>query len=242
MGTALMLHSGGEEIDRAGLQELLTPMPERTWHPIPHHTLFDLVYETVSDNGLKIVAVQMGIAKDGARFFALMEIGNDRVDYNMTIGLRNSHDKTFPAGLVVGSRVFVCDNLAFSGEIQIARKHTIHIMDDLPGLVVGAVGKIAIAKKSQEERIELYRGFPIDDFDAHDIIIRSVDYGVITNQAIPYVLDQWRDPNYQDFKERTAWSLFNGFTQVMKDRYPVAELPKRTVKLHGMFDKYTGME
>jgi hypothetical protein len=29
--------------------------------------------------------------------------------------------------------VFVCDNLAFSGEIKIARKHTRFIVRDLPG-------------------------------------------------------------------------------------------------------------
>jgi len=34
------------------------------------------------------------------------------------VGLRNSHDKTFPAGLVAGTRVFICANLSFSGLIQ----------------------------------------------------------------------------------------------------------------------------
>lgn len=39
------------------------------------------------------------------------------------LGLRNSPDKMFPAGIVAGASVFVCDNLSFSGVINLARKH-----------------------------------------------------------------------------------------------------------------------
>ena len=45
-------------------------------------------------------------------------------DYTDTLGLRNSHDKTFPIGIAYSSRVFVCDNLAFMGDHVIRRKHT----------------------------------------------------------------------------------------------------------------------
>jgi len=58
------------------------------------------------------------------------------------LGLRNSHDKTFPAGITAGASVSVCDNLSFSGEVKLARKHTTHITRDLPRLVQSAVGKL----------------------------------------------------------------------------------------------------
>lgn len=237
----LILHSGGQEIEYKDLEMVETPEGSGWWRPIPHKTLFDLVSDTVTAGGLAIQDTRMGIAKNGARFFALMDIASDMTGYRLTIGLRNSHDKMFPAGLVVGSHVFVCDNLAFSGEISIARKHTIHIMDDLPGLVVGAVGKIALAKDNQDKRIEIYQQFPIDDYDAHDMVIRAVDNGVIPNQAIPAILKEWREPTFEDFTDRTAWSLFNAFTFIAK-KFPVAELSKRTVRLHGMFDMLTGFE
>ena len=60
--------------------------------------------------------------------FGLLEVANcqQTEDYAYVLGLRNSHDKRFPAGLAVGASVFVCDNLSFSGEIKIGRKHTRH--------------------------------------------------------------------------------------------------------------------
>ncbi len=235
----LMLHSGGVRIDREELKNIPTPEPMGIWRPIPHETLFDLVEKTILDNGFGIDSVDMGVGKDGNRFFALMRMAANGMDYCSTVGIRNSHDKSFPAGLVVGLNVFICDNLAFSGEIAIARKHTVHILDDLPGLVIGAVGKISTVKQLQDARINAYKEFGIDDYDVHDTVIRAVDYGIIPNQALPYVLEQWRKPKHPEFEERTVWSLFNAFTEIAK-RFPVADLPRRTIKLHGMLDSMVG--
>jgi len=54
-------------------------------------------------------------------------------DFALVVGLRNSHDKSFPAGLVIGASVLVCDNLSFSGEVRLARKHTYPIIATLRG-------------------------------------------------------------------------------------------------------------
>ncbi len=42
-----------------------------------------------------------------------------------SIGIRNSHDKSLRLGLTAGLRVFVCSNMAFSGEFTpVLAKHT----------------------------------------------------------------------------------------------------------------------
>ena len=106
-----------------------------------------------------------------------MEVANcqETQDYAYVLGLRNSHDKRFPAGLAVGASVFVCDNLSFSGEIKIARKHTRHIVRDLPELVSGAVGQLAERWHEQARRIDAYRSHEIGDKQAHDLIVRALD-------------------------------------------------------------------
>jgi len=57
----------------------------------------------------------------------------------------------------------------------------------------------------------------------------------MSNADIPKVLGEYRNPTHQAFEERTAWSLFNAFTQVGKGWNPFA-LPKRTQRLHGLMD------
>src|SRR5262249_42239567 len=137
----LSLHCGSNEVERDQLALVPTPKATETWFPIPHTVLLDQVEETLEHNGLKIINQAHALGHERNRYFGLLEVrnGDNAHDFSLVVGVRNSHDQTFPGGLVIGSRVFLCDNLAFSGEIRIARKHTRHITRDLPPLVEVAV-------------------------------------------------------------------------------------------------------
>ena len=141
-------------------------------------------------------------------------------DYSWVVGIRNSHDQTYPAGLVAGTRVFVCDNLAFSGEVRISRKHTRFAMRDLRHLTARAVGQLGDRFHQLDQRLDAYKHRSLNDPEVHDIVIRAVDCMAITPSQIPDVLEQWRHPAHTAFSERTAWSLFNAFTEVHKSVNP----------------------
>jgi hypothetical protein len=86
-----------------------------------------------------------------ARRLAVLRSGDPQSAYGNyadTVGLRNSHDKSFPIGIAFGSRVFVCDNTAFVGEHVIQRKHTVKAKRELPGLIT------EIVQPLQQQRIE----------------------------------------------------------------------------------------
>jgi hypothetical protein len=153
--------------------------------------------------------------------------------------VRNSHDKRFPAGLVAGATVFCCDNLSFHGEVRVTRKHTRYILHDLPSLVGGAVGRLMSAWHHQAERIETYKHYLLSDQRVHDLVVRSVDLGIVPNRAVPDLLTEWRHPRHNEFAPRNAWSLFNGYTEVLKGN--LAELPRRTERLHGLLDLEVGL-
>ena len=91
----------------------------------------------------------------------------------------------------------------------------------------------------QAERIDAYKNYRMRDKSAHDLVVRAVDLGAATNRMIPAVLKEWREPRHPEFADRTAWSLFNGFTEVLKGNLP--ELPKRTQALHALFDSHVGL-
>ena len=54
------------------------------------------------------------------------------------------------------------------------------------------------------------------------------------------VLREWCEPRHDAFEGRNVWSLFNPFTESLKDGN-LAELPKRTEALHGLLDMYVGL-
>ena len=260
----LLLHCGAHAVDRSIIGATPTPGPTATWTPLPHMALIEEAEQVLTSNGLSVVNQAHSLTHDGLRYFGLMEIQNSVIhqDYAWVlglrnshdksfpagitfnrgkagIGLRNSHDKSFPAGIVAGANVFICDNLSFSGEIKIARKHTRFILRDLPFLTERAIGRLMERWHHQDQRIGTYKGKDLSDSSAHDLIIRSTDVRACTPRQIPAILREWRNPRHDEFQSRTLWTLFNSFTEVLKGN--LNELPKRTEALHGLLDSYVGL-
>jgi hypothetical protein len=238
----LLMHCGASAVKRKDLGGVATPRATRTWRPIPHIALVEQVEQAVQDNGLTVTGQAHSLTHDGGRYFGILEVRNGSVhpDYSWVLGLRNSSDKVLPAGLVAGSQVLVCDNLAFSGEIKIARKHTRFIMDDLPRLIRGAIERLVREFHHQDERISSYKQKVISDRAAHDLIIRATDAGALPIRRIPLVLNEWRKPRHQAFAPRNAWSLFNAATETLKGGN-LNVLASRTEALHRLLDEAVGL-
>ncbi len=109
----LILHCGAQLAQLDQVAAVRTPRPTETWTPIPHAELIRTVQHTLTRTNLRIGATAHSLTHDGQRYFGLMEINGQSTsqDYCWVLGLRNSHDKTFPAGIVAGASCFVCDNL-----------------------------------------------------------------------------------------------------------------------------------
>lgn len=237
----LILHCGARAVERDQVRDVPTPRATSTWTPIPHFDLVSHVENTINSNGLVVGTQAHSLTHDGLRYFGLMEIRRQQsdLDYCWVLGLRNSHDKSFPAGIVAGSSVFCCDNLSFSGEVKLARKHTRFITRDLPHLVQSAVGKLMERWHHQDQRIGSYKLAALEDCTAHDLVVRAFDVGVCCNRHIPEVLHEWRQPRHEEFQPRNVWSLFNSFTETLKGN--LLELPRRTEALHGLLDNHVGL-
>lgn len=237
----LMLHAGASAATIEQVAEVKTPAADKGWQPIAHLDVIELVKQTLESRHLTVASQGFALWQDGQRMFGLLELrnGQNPSDYALTIGVRNSHDKSFAAGAALGSKVFVCDNLAFSGEITFARKHTVNIARDLPMLVSGAIGRLIELRGWQDKRIAAYKNFEMTDALAHDIIVRSLDRRVIGPMKLVDVVKEYREPRHDEFKPRTAWSLFNAYTEIAKGA--VRQLPARTQSLHGLLDEVCGV-
>ena len=57
--------------------------------------------------------------------FGVLDLETQMEGCRFSIGIRNSHDKSIRLGLTAGLRVFVCSNMAFSGDFRpVLAKHT----------------------------------------------------------------------------------------------------------------------
>ncbi len=236
----LLLHCGSNAVSRGELAVSHTPLPTATHKPVSHMKVLQTVEKALLQRAITITGQAHGLSHDGARYFGLLEVMSPTdAEMHWVVGIRNSHDKTFAAGIVAGAQVLVCDNLCFSGEILLARKHTGHIHMDLPRIAEQAVDGLRGFWYDHTQRVQAYREKRLSDTRAHDLVVRSVDSGVMANSYVPKVLQEWRDPSHDAFAPRNVWSLQNAFTEVFKGRVDL--LPERTMKLHQMLDAHVGL-
>ncbi len=232
--------NGSAEHDYEALAHLPTPTNTDTHFPIPHKTFVDLVQDKVQNIGYAIDNSRYGI-DDHGDLFGIMTLSRDD-QYNGTfknvIGMRNSHCKRFSAALAAGSSVMVCDNLAFSGEIEVGHKHTKHILDRLPGRIDGMIQEIQNNWVNQANRYDGYANTKIDDSEMYEIVGRAIDNEAILPSNSRMVMDEYREPTHEEFKDSNGWCLFNAFTEVLKKSPSQDALQRRTIRLHSVFDEF----
>lgn len=229
----LLLHTGAEAIDYDGLRALPVPDATSTHVPIPHHSVVDMVKYSLGFFGHELIEEDYGVTPDGARFFGVLSLRSPYGDYTDTVGLRNSHDKRFPIGISIGSRVFVCDNLAFNGEHVIKRKHTANAKRDLPGLVAQVIEPMGEARKAQALTFERYKATELTEDWANQAIMRMYRKGAINVTRIADVLSAFEEPPH-DWGDKTCWRMFNAATFALTGR--VSEDPRITTTVHEVID------
>ena len=229
----LMLHVNAKPVEYGELRELETPEATATHVPMPHFRLVDLVKTTVGMYGHEMIGEHHGVTEDGMRYFGLLSLKSPYTGYEDTVGLRNSHDKSFPISVGFGSRVFVCDNLAFIAEQSVRRKHTANLKRDLPGLIGEMIEPLALHREAQHRTFERYRQTELTDELADHAIMEMYRQGIINVQRIPDVLQGMGGANPRLGRlERLAHVQ----RRHIRPHRPHAGAARRDAKLHKIID------
>jgi len=210
-----------------------------SYQPIAHHELVNRTKGFLASNGFTIQDEVHSLARDDKHYFGLFSVDHpNRVatDRGCVVGVRNSHDKTFPAGLCAGDAPFVCDNLIFTNTIKLARRHTKNILQDLDFTINRALGKLFGFWHGQDARIEAYKNRTLGNVYAHDLIIKATKAGALPKSKIIDVVNQWESSDHPEFWDRNVNSLYNAFTEVYKGN--LVQLPNRSDALHSVFDNF----
>jgi hypothetical protein len=244
MPASLVTHCGARVVDRAALRAVPTPEPTRTWFPLGHHEVLEVVESTLREGGFNIDREQLALSRTDARFFGTLDLASVVAPgVTLAIGIRNSTDKSLPIGFCAGSRVFICDNLAFNSEVTIARKHTRHSRDRYAEALALAVSGLSDFQKAEAERIKRFQKADVTDIEAESLMLRAYDQAVISHRLLPRVIKEWRKPTFEDFEPRTLWSIYNAFTTVLGERRRtnMQQFASLTVKLSGLFADFAGI-
>jgi hypothetical protein len=236
MSGTLVIHRGGWKATKADLASVPVPEPTESYHPVPYGRFIEEVELHVPRFGLTVRSSQFALARDGAQMFGVLTCVNGKPadDYALAIGVRNSYDRSLSVGLTLGSRVFCCDNLAFSGEVTMHRKHTMNVFRDLPDLIYRMLSEVSSMRERTDRETAAMKAEVLGPHRAHHLMVEAIRADVLPASRLPKVIEAWEEPKHEEFEPRTAWSLFNAFTEVAKGTSPRAQM-EGSLRLSAIF-------
>ena len=231
MSTSTLVAGPMPKIGRTELAQIAVPETTRTHQPVPHHEIVEALVETLSFRHIGVVNEEYAVSRDGMKMFGVVDLETQMDGCRFSVGIRNSHDKSLRLGLTAGLRVFVCSNMAFSGDFTpVLAKHSksFNLVDTLS---VG-VDRIQRNFAPMQRQVELWRQTQITDSQAKLILYSAFVDGKLDapKSLLSEVHRSYFEPEYPEFSPRTMWSLSNAFTSAFKRLDPVPQF-KATAKL-----------
>lgn len=215
--STLIAGRGTQRVDRNFLRSLPAPVGTDTHRPIAHISIVEALIETLGFRHINVVSDEYAVSQDGNKMFGLMELDQEFSGVRFAIGLRNANDKSMRLALTVGYRVFVCSNMAFRGDFTpVLSKHSknFNLVDSLS---IG-VDRIQRGFEPLQRSICDWRANILSPNDAKVVIYEAfVEAKIAPPRLLPAVHKHYFEPEHDEFKNATLWSLSNAFTSAFKD-------------------------
>lgn len=231
MSSTLMTHSSkfqSQITSLTALQAMPEPVPMGPMHkPVAHAALVDAIHQQIDQRGFRVTKEQFAIGAKGAALFGVIDLapvqgGLVLTERGMSFGFRNSIDQSMGIQGVAGTRVFVCDNLALSGDLfAIKRKNTTGL--DLLKAMVDAFEKFLTHSSTLDQEIMRLQATVIADAVAKEVIFDAFNQGVVPVKLFDDVSKLYfrATDETPDCQARSLWGLHNAFTRAMKELSPV---------------------
>ena len=242
--STLIAHCGARTV---GMQELLAvkaPEATRTWFPLSHGSVLQTVKQKLQEGGFLVEREQLALSRHDARFFGVLDLVSPIAPgVSLAVGIRNSLDKSLPIGFAAGSRVMVCDNLAFRGEVNVARKHTRFGETRYAEALSRAVSGLTQFKAAETARVTRFQATEIGSTQAESLMLRAYERDILSHRLLPRVISEYRKPSYEEFRAPTLWSLLNAFTTVLGERQKTnpQQFAHLTIRLSDLLDEAAGV-
>jgi hypothetical protein len=194
------------------------------------------IEEALGYRQIGVVSESFAVDKTGNKLFGVMNLEAQNDDVRFAVGFRNSHDKSMRLALTSGMNVFICSNMAFSGDFTpVLAKHTKNF-ELIPAIAVG-IDQIQRNFAPMTKQIEAWKAAQISDETAKLVIYRAFIEAQldVAKHLDRRVHELYFEPIYPEFAARTLWSLSNAFTSAFKELDPQAQF-RATASLAGFLD------
>lgn len=225
-------------MDLKGLLAVPVPQKTRTYAPISHGEIHDVIVDNINQNSFKLDGVSVK-SKSGADAVVMYDLSDklaktENQELGIRVGFKNSYNRRVSFGFAIGSVVFICTNGMVSGEYMIKKQHR---MNDLNVYVSELIGQYFSSIRAEHNKniqfMEDLKQQRVDRAAAYRVIGELFTNNKIINQG---QLRKMSDEIYhsQKFKNLTdndtisGWDLYNHGTEALKTSANVNYFAKHT--------------
>jgi hypothetical protein len=234
MSTLLYNSATDIKVERDYLANLQTPAPMGSRHaPYPFHAFATDTVNAIERAGFTIEQEDYAITKDEQRLFGLLNVSRPvvpdaptfgvpalhRPKWNLLVALRGAHDQSISRGLAIGSRVFVCSNLCFHGDLgNWASKQTTNIARRIPEMVADAVAGLAGAGRKLTIDFDAFNQQQISRDTGDKVLLDIYRSGGFSASQMGRAVDDWDNCSVEEHtvNGRSLWWLFNSATMALR--------------------------
>jgi|TARA_R100001530_G_scaffold30529_1_gene23984 hypothetical protein len=250
----MMIHCGGKAVDYLDLLTYEPPKATKSYQPVGHYDLVTMACKIANDmlKDYRFDHAKYAVAKEGNRMFGMLTYRSNDIDphevpttnnskykdrdrsadLGLNIAIRNSYDKSMSVGMVMGATVFVCDNLALTGEIVIMRKHTTNVWEDLKDSMITTIYKSQTNFPKIQEDANRMKNINITDDQAYEYMGLLYGHGLLRPRQLNHAISEWKEPSYTAFQDsKNVWTLYNSITDSLKST-PPDKIMQKHLDLH----------
>lgn len=213
----LMMHTGGKHATREQIAALPPPESLGRFHkPMPHIEVIEAITTGVKHLGFETLDEDFGLSKDGGRLFGVLRFKNGESEARM-LGFRNSTDESMALSGVCGKSIFICDNMAFTGEMFVFnKKNTTNA--SVEQVVAEGMAKVLDQFRVFEQFQQQLEQFKLLSTEASDWLCRLAMAEVVPDRVVMQGMRNYFTPEGKpDCEPRSAWGLHNALTRTLVD-------------------------
>jgi hypothetical protein len=219
----LVAHRGATLVSRKALAAYEPPEPEGRWKPVKHSLIVDVMHQELDRRDIQVSKEEYAVQRDGNYLFAALTLNwlrNEEI--SAALAFRHAKDKNEAMKLYAGMRVFICDNMAISGdEIILSRKHTTRF--NFAEELAKAFDRYRDGALVLQRNIEDMKAGRLSDISVEAMLFEIFYQRILPSRLLIPVAD-----SFYSQSERTGWALLNACTLHAKNLPPNGNMHAHT--------------
>lgn len=219
---------------------LRAPIPAQTesYSPVPHAEFLSKLTNKLGELNYHVIDRRIYANNSNTQVIGFYDVikqenveNKENLEFAMSIGFKNSYDKTMSAAIVMGASVMICKNGMISGDlIAFKRKHTGSILVELDEKINTGVNKMNDSFQILISDANIMKSYSLSDRQKAEILgIMYFEKEIVTPTQLSIVKNELKES--KTFRGNTVWDLYNHVTVALKKSHPLRYVEDH-IKLH----------